>query len=95
LPEEDVLAVFVAKRTVFETMALPPVLCYVNIGIQMRLTKSTIAFLFVFGLLIFGMVSRHPKFASFDVLDIFELLFSGACFGVALVALIAGKRRIE
>ena len=85
--------VVVSELTGCETTALP-VLCCLNNGIPMRFSRS-VAYLFVYGLLSFGLFCGHRQFASLRVLDVVELLLSGACFGAALVLLIAGKRRIE
>ncbi len=41
----------------------------------MRFSKSTVAYLFTYGLLSFGMFIGHRQFAPFHVLDFVELLF--------------------
>jgi hypothetical protein len=38
-------------------------------------------------------LTRNPKFQAFHTVDVVQLLGSGACFGVALVALFAILRR--
>jgi hypothetical protein len=58
----------------------------------MPFQKRIIVMAFLFGVLAFGMVSQHPEFASFRALDIFELLFSGWCFGVGSIILIVNLK---
>jgi hypothetical protein len=46
----------------------------------------------IIGLIGFGNVSRSPRFASFQTVDVVQLIATGMCFGVALAALVAALR---
>jgi hypothetical protein len=57
----------------------------------MSLRRSVPAYL-VLGLIVFGNVSRNPRFASIHTVDVLQLLVAGMCFGLAL-AVLAVRRR--
>jgi hypothetical protein len=51
----------------------------------------------VFGPLIFGPigftnVARNPRFDTFHVVDVLQLLVTGVCLGVSLMALVTWRR---
>jgi hypothetical protein len=54
---------------------------------------STVAITIIIGLAGLTHLMEQPRFQSFHNVDVVQLLGSGMCFGVALVALIALFRR--
>jgi hypothetical protein len=58
----------------------------------MSLRKS-VPFYVILGVISFANVSRNLRFASFHAVDVVQLLVSGVCFGFAVGALIAGRRK--
>jgi hypothetical protein len=53
-----------------------------------RLIPGAFVPLFI-GLIGFFNVARHPRFETIHTVDVLQLVASGMCFGVALVAIIA------
>jgi predicted metal-binding protein len=49
--------------------------------------------LVIVGLIEFMNIANNPRFASYRTVDVVGLLGCGACFGVALVALLGKLRR--
>jgi hypothetical protein len=58
-----------------------------------RSLTSVIALPLLFGVIGLANVMRQPRFESFRTVDVFQLIVSGMCFGVALSALFALLRR--
>ncbi len=46
----------------------------------------------VIGLIGFYQLTQRPRFSAFHTVDVFQLLASGICFGVALAGLVASLR---
>ena len=60
---------------------------------RVRSVSSTVLFPFILGLFgLFNLMGR-PRFATFHTVDVLQLVASGACFGVALAALLVILRR--
>ena len=56
--------------------------------------RAPAAFLVILGLIGFMNIARQPRFEQFHTVDVLQLMASGMCFGVALVA-IMGKLKIR
>jgi hypothetical protein len=52
-----------------------------------RPLASAIAFPLIIGIIGLAQLMQRPRFASYHAVDVVQLLGSGMCFGVALVAL--------
>ena len=46
----------------------------------------------VFGVIVFFQLTQRPRFSAIQTVDVFQLLASGLCFGVALGALLTFLR---
>ena len=54
----------------------------------MRKRGAVAAVLLIVGLIGLLQASRNPRFAAFHTVDVLQLIGTGMCFGVALVALL-------
>lgn len=50
--------------------------------------RRTIAVPGIVGLIGFMTIARNPRFEAFHTVDVLQLLASGMCFGIALMALL-------
>jgi hypothetical protein len=51
-------------------------------------TRRVIVLPCVFGLIGISTIARNPRFEAFHTVDVLQLIASGMCFGIALMALL-------
>ncbi len=53
-----------------------------------RGNRGAPAVIFIVGMIGLLNVTRNPRFAAYHTVDVIQLLASGACFGIAFMALL-------